>query len=80
MASSAATASSMRPEREQALAARQDSEKPVSWTTAGLPEARYAAVRSLNQPLLRLHLEVDRDAELAARLADIVAVGPRRAR
>ena len=24
---------------------------PVSWTSAGLPEARYRAVRSLNQPL-----------------------------
>ena len=25
--------------------------KLVSWTTAGLPDARYVTVRSLNQPL-----------------------------
>ena len=25
--------------------------KPVSWTTTGFPQARYAALRVLNQPL-----------------------------
>jgi hypothetical protein len=39
-----------RPEREQASPVGIVRPRPVSSTRAGLPEARYLAVRSLNQP------------------------------
>ena len=46
---------------------------PVSWTSAGFPDARYRTVRSLNQPDCGLHVYALRHRELGAGFLDVAA-------